>query len=275
MEIHGRRATRQDRTLPLVAPKTVVVTQISRAAHTRRPHAPSTSPGRVPPGEGDGRANVYFVRSGPGWVLIDTAWPRRGQLIKAAAESLFGPGTRPAAIVLSHIHRDHSGSALELALMWGLPVYVHPAELVLAPGGYLLEYGNPLDHWLIAPLLALMPRRTVTASLARNSLEGAARAFDPAAGAGRRQLVRVRDTRRSPLSALITGGPSPASRARRSAATCAGFDRERLRGIPARPAPLPGQLRHWPHKPEAQVRTGSRVPGPAWGPVKKVPPDGL
>jgi len=25
------------------------------------------------------QANVYLVRSGPGWVLIDTAWPRRGQ----------------------------------------------------------------------------------------------------------------------------------------------------------------------------------------------------
>jgi glyoxylase-like metal-dependent hydrolase (beta-lactamase superfamily II) len=127
-------------------------------------------------------ANVYLVRSGPAWVLIDTAWPRRGQSIKAAAESLFGPGARPAAIVLTHIHPDHSGSALELARLWGLPVYVHPAELVLAPGGYLPEYGNPLDRWLIAPLLALMPRRKVEASLARNSLEGTARAFDPAAG---------------------------------------------------------------------------------------------
>jgi glyoxylase-like metal-dependent hydrolase (beta-lactamase superfamily II) len=125
---------------------------------------------------------VYLVRSGPGWVLIDAAWPHRAQLIKAAAESLFGPGARPAAIVLTHIHPDHSGSALELARMWDLPVYVHPAELVLAPGGYLPEYGNPLDRWLIAPVLRLLPRRMVEASRSRNSLEGTARAFDPAAG---------------------------------------------------------------------------------------------
>ena len=133
-------------------------------------------------GRGLTRANVYLVRSGPAWVLIDTAWPRRGQVIKAAAESLFGPGTRPAAIVLTHIHPDHSGSALELARLWDLPVYVHPDELVLAPGGYLPEYGNPLDRWLVAPILALMPRGKVDASLARNSLQGTARAFDPAAG---------------------------------------------------------------------------------------------
>ena len=126
--------------------------------------------------------NVYLVRSGPGWVLIDTAWPGRGRLIKAAAESVFGAGARPAAIVLTHIHPDHSGSALELARMWELPVYVHPAEMVLAPGGYLPEYGNPLDRWLVAPVLRLMPRRAVKASRARNSLEGTARAIDPAAG---------------------------------------------------------------------------------------------
>ena len=137
---------------------------------------------RVATGRGLTGTNVYLVRSGPGWVLIDTAWPHRGQLIRAAAESVFGAGARPEAIVLTHIHPDHSGSALELARMWNLPVYVHSDELVLAPGGYLPQYGNPLDRWLIAPLLRLMPRRAVEASRARNSLEGTARAFDPAAG---------------------------------------------------------------------------------------------
>jgi glyoxylase-like metal-dependent hydrolase (beta-lactamase superfamily II) len=137
---------------------------------------------RVETGRGLTEANVYLVRSGPGWVLIDAAWPHRTQLIKAAAESLFGLGTRPAAIVLTHIHPDHSGSALELARMWDLPVYVHPAELVLAPGGYLPEYGNPLDRWLIGPVLRLLPCGMVEASRSRNSLEGVARAFDPAAG---------------------------------------------------------------------------------------------
>jgi glyoxylase-like metal-dependent hydrolase (beta-lactamase superfamily II) len=137
---------------------------------------------QVETGRGFTRANVYLVRSGPGWVLIDTAWPGRGQLIKAAAESVFGAGARPEAIVLTHIHPDHAGSALELARMWDLPVHVHPDEMVLAPGGYLPEYGNPLDRWLIAPLLRLLPRRAVEASRSRNSLEGTARAFDPAAG---------------------------------------------------------------------------------------------
>jgi glyoxylase-like metal-dependent hydrolase (beta-lactamase superfamily II) len=137
---------------------------------------------RVETGRGLTEANVYLVRSGPAWVLIDTAWPGRGQQIRAAAESLFGAGTRPEAILLTHIHPDHAGSALELARLWHLPVHVHPRELPLASGRYLPQYANPLDRWLIAPLLALMPRRTVAAIASRNSLEGTARAFDPVAG---------------------------------------------------------------------------------------------
>ena len=105
--------------------------------------------------------------------------PHCGQLIRSAAESLFGPGARPAAILLTHIHPDHSGSALELARNWDVPVYVHPDELPLAAGGYLPEYGNPLDRWLVAPLLRLLPRRKIEESVSRNSLEGTARALAP------------------------------------------------------------------------------------------------
>ena len=39
-------------------------------------------------------SNVYLIRSGGSWALIDAAWPGRGQLITAAAESVFGEGTR-------------------------------------------------------------------------------------------------------------------------------------------------------------------------------------
>jgi glyoxylase-like metal-dependent hydrolase (beta-lactamase superfamily II) len=95
---------------------------------------------------------------------------------------VFGAGARPEAIVLTHIHPDHAGSARELARLWDLPVHVHPAELPLASGRYLPQYASPLDRWLIAPLLALTPRRAVEASVSRSSLEGTAVPFDPAAG---------------------------------------------------------------------------------------------
>lgn len=125
-------------------------------------------------------ANVYLVASDSGWVLIDAAWPRRGWAIRRVAESLFGAGTRPEAILLTHIHPDHSGSALELAGVWRRPVHVHPDELPLAAGGYQPEYAHPLDRRLVGPLLRLMPRRRVEAARQNTSLEGIARAFDPA-----------------------------------------------------------------------------------------------
>jgi glyoxylase-like metal-dependent hydrolase (beta-lactamase superfamily II) len=155
---------------------------VTRGTDEAHPEAIASGVYRVATGRELTSANVYLVRSGPGWVLIDTAWPHRGQLIRAAAESVFGAGTRPGAIVLTHIHPDHAGSAAELARLWDLPVFAHPAELPMAAGRYLPQYANPLDRWLIAPLLALLPRRRLEARLARSSLVGTARGFDPAAG---------------------------------------------------------------------------------------------
>src|ERR1019366_5159251 len=78
-------------------------------------------------------SNVYFVQSGETWVLVDTGWRGRAELINSAAETLSGVGTRPRAIVLTHVHPDHAGSASELAHMWDVTVYVHPDELPLPP----------------------------------------------------------------------------------------------------------------------------------------------
>ena len=135
-------------------------------------------------GKGINRSNVYFVRSGSSWVLIDAASANCGRLIRKTAESLFGANTWPASILLTHDHPDHAGSALELARMWGCPVYVHPDELPLAAIGDLStieKYANPLDRWIILPLLHLMPRRRVESMLSKASLKEVAQAFDPKA----------------------------------------------------------------------------------------------
>jgi glyoxylase-like metal-dependent hydrolase (beta-lactamase superfamily II) len=135
-------------------------------------------------GKGISRSNVYFVRSGSSWVLIDTASANCGRLIQKTAESLFGANTRPVSILLTHAHPDHAGSALELARMWGCPVYVHPDELPLAAIGDLStveKYANPLDRWIILPLLRLMPRRRVESMLSNSSLKEVAQAFGPGA----------------------------------------------------------------------------------------------
>lgn len=134
---------------------------------------------RLETGRGIAEANVYLVESGQTWVLVDTAWPRRGPEITTAAGSLFGSASRPAAIFLTHIHPDHCGSALELAELWDVPVYVHPDELPLAAGGYLPQFANPLDRWLVAPMLRLMPRAKVEESRSRASLTGTVQPLGP------------------------------------------------------------------------------------------------
>ncbi len=120
-----------------------------------------------------GRPNVYFIRSGSSWSLIDTAWPFWGRRIEAAAETVFGMKTRPASILLTHGHPDHSGSALELSRDWDLPIYMHEDE---QPGGkYPSEYLYPIGRF-IGPLMRLMPHRTGP------SLQEATRAIDLSTG---------------------------------------------------------------------------------------------
>jgi glyoxylase-like metal-dependent hydrolase (beta-lactamase superfamily II) len=135
-------------------------------------------------GKGITRSNVYFVRSGPSWVLIDTGSANCGQLIRDTAESLFGVNTQPASILLTHDHPDHAGSALELARMWSCPVYVHPDELPIAAAAdisTIRKYANPIDRWIILPFLRMMPRRRVESMLSRASLKGVVQAFEPSA----------------------------------------------------------------------------------------------
>lgn len=147
-----------------------------------KPEEIATGVYRFETGKGITASNIYFVRSGPSWVLVDTAWPKYGRLIQETADSLFGAKTRPAAILLTHIHPDHAGSALELARLWNLPVYVHPDEMPLASEKLIPEYSNPLDRWLIAPLMGLRPRRAVEAERSKPCLADVARAFEPSAG---------------------------------------------------------------------------------------------
>ncbi len=89
--------------------------------------------------------NVYFVETGtPGeWVLIDTGLPGSAKEIIAAADQLFYPGTHPEAIILTHGHLDHLGSAKELAAHWKVPVVVHPLELPYVTGKALYPPRDP------------------------------------------------------------------------------------------------------------------------------------
>ncbi len=137
----------------------------------------------LPLGRGLRAANVYFVGSADTWCLVDAGWPRDAGTILRAADELFGAGTRPVAVLLTHDHPDHAGAARELALAWGCRVWMHPLELPLASADAeaIRRYAGPLDRSIILPLLRLMGRRRMQAILAKNSLADVAAALDPAA----------------------------------------------------------------------------------------------
>jgi glyoxylase-like metal-dependent hydrolase (beta-lactamase superfamily II) len=133
-------------------------------------------------GRGVMASNVYFVGADPSWFLIDAGWRDSGEAIGRVAESLFGSDSRPAAIVLTHIHPDHSGAARQLALRWGVPVLVHSAELPLAGGRIVPRYANPLDRWILGPILRLVPPKRLDRMLEAGALTDVVRGTAPELG---------------------------------------------------------------------------------------------
>jgi hypothetical protein len=113
-----------------------------------------------------GIANVCFI--GPkgagdrGWVLVDAGLRGSAGRIARAAAQRFGPGARPAAIVMTHGHFDHVGALEELARRWDAPVYAHPRELAFLNGSGSYPPGDPtVGGGLMASLAPLYPTAPV------------------------------------------------------------------------------------------------------------------
>ena len=106
-------------------------------------------------------ANAYLVGDRASWVLVDACAPGHERLIQRAAERRFGRGSRPSAILLTHGHFDHAGSAATLADAWNVPIYAHALELPLRPGGSLYTKIGDVFAWtcLILTGLALILAR--------------------------------------------------------------------------------------------------------------------
>jgi len=73
-------------------------------------------------------SNAYLVGDASSWILVDALTPGKVRTIKQAVEARFGPNAKPRAIVLTHGHFDHAGSAASLADLWGVKVYAHRLE---------------------------------------------------------------------------------------------------------------------------------------------------
>jgi glyoxylase-like metal-dependent hydrolase (beta-lactamase superfamily II) len=104
-------------------------------------------------------ANLYFAGAPGGpWVLVDTGTPGNAARIRCAAEQRYGPGARPAAILLTHGHWDHSGSVLDLAQMWDVPVYAHHLERPFLTGQSAYPPKDPTVGGAMAMLSRFFPQ---------------------------------------------------------------------------------------------------------------------
>ncbi len=104
--------------------------------------------------------NVYFLgQPGTPWLLVDAGLPGRALQIRRAAEARFGSDSRPEAIILTHGHFDHAGSARELADYWDVPIYAHPLELPYLTGQSPYPSPDPTIGGAIAFLSRFMPSR--------------------------------------------------------------------------------------------------------------------
>ncbi|MBC8135742.1 MAG: MBL fold metallo-hydrolase [Fibrella sp.] len=81
-----------------------------------------------------GFVSAYLLGNVRGWVLVDTGIDGQFEYLKDAAEQQFGVGAKPDAILLTHGHGDHAGSALGVATYWGVPIYAHRMELPYLTG---------------------------------------------------------------------------------------------------------------------------------------------
>ena len=106
-------------------------------------------------------ANVYLVREGGSWVLVDCGLRGYAETIEAAARRHMGPAA-PAAIVLTHGHFDHIGSLEALLERWPVPVFAHALERPYLAGESPYPPPDPLvGRGAMALMSRLYPRAPI------------------------------------------------------------------------------------------------------------------
>jgi glyoxylase-like metal-dependent hydrolase (beta-lactamase superfamily II) len=105
--------------------------------------------------------NLYLVEGDDGVTLVDTAFPDTWPHLLAALGAIGRTPDDVRAIVLTHGHFDHVGSAARAARELGVPVNVHPDDAHLArhPYAYRRERTPvvyPLRFGRAIPVVAAM-----------------------------------------------------------------------------------------------------------------------
>ncbi|WP_058305904.1 MBL fold metallo-hydrolase [Gracilibacillus massiliensis] len=93
------------------------------------------------------------------WILVDAGIKRYQDRILHACEERYGTKP-PVAIILTHGHFDHTGSAKKLADHWQVPIYIHEKEMDYVTGKKAYPPGDPtVGGGMISLLSSLFPTK--------------------------------------------------------------------------------------------------------------------
>lgn len=106
-----------------------------------------------------GIANCYIVGTHERWVLIDAGTQGNAKNILKAVEEHIGPEIPPAALVLTHGHFDHAGSARDLAEHWGVEIYAHRKEIPFVDGRSKYPPPDPTVGGFMSQVIRFLPNK--------------------------------------------------------------------------------------------------------------------
>ena len=112
--------------------------------------------------------NWYLVGDGGRFIVVDTGLPKQFDQLEGALRPLGGTLDDVEAVVLTHAHADHAGSAEEIRTEADVAVHVHEDDADLARGeatrknerGYARDFLHPFSWkstWVLISGGALSP----------------------------------------------------------------------------------------------------------------------
>jgi glyoxylase-like metal-dependent hydrolase (beta-lactamase superfamily II) len=111
--------------------------------------------------------NFYMIQdnSTGNWALVDAGLKWSASKIKNMAKEIFGEGSKPVAIILTHGHFDHVGALSALVKEWDVPVYAHELELPYLNGKSSYPPADPsVGGGLMATMSFLYPEGPIDVS---------------------------------------------------------------------------------------------------------------
>ena len=149
-------------------------------------------------------SNVYLWESNGLLGLVDTGVPGSADAILAAVDAIGHAPQDLAEIVLTHFHRDHTGSAAELARRTGAHIVAHAADAAVMEGRerppppQLTELERPLAEMLLGDVANLPGPQPEAVRIDRLVEDG-----EVTAGGG--QIVTIPGHTRGSIGVLLPG----------------------------------------------------------------------